>query len=72
MENNKPYIQESMIEDLRIKLNEISFDYLHGFINQFGEEISDDDWSVSQFLRWLQLNNFKIVKEDITDRDLMS
>ena len=33
MENNKPYIQESMIEDLRIKLNEISFDYLPSFIN---------------------------------------
>ena len=41
--------------------------YLQGFINQFEEggehqEISNDDWTVSQFLKWLKLNNFKIVK----------
>jgi len=42
-------------------------DYLQGFINQFEEghkqqELSNDNWSVSQFLEWLQLNNFKIIK----------
>ena len=41
------------------------WDYLEGFINQFiGEEaeLSNDDWTVSDFLEWLKLNKFKIVK----------
>ena len=42
-------------------------DYLQGFINQFEEEgehqeLSNDDWTVSRFLEWMKLNNFKIVK----------
>jgi hypothetical protein len=41
--------------------------YLQGFINQFEEEgehqeLSNDDWTVSRFLEWMKLNNFKIVK----------
>ena len=41
--------------------------YLQGFINQFeqgGEhqELSNDDWTVSRFLEWMKLNNFKILK----------
>lgn len=44
-------------------------DFLQGFINQFEEEgeyqeLSNDDWTVSQFLEWLKLNNFKIVKNE--------
>jgi hypothetical protein len=41
------------------------WDYLEGFINQFiGEEaeLSNDDWTASDFLEWLKLNKFKIVK----------
>jgi hypothetical protein len=43
--------------------------YLQGFINQFEEEgehqeLSNEDWTVSQFLKWLKLNNFKIIKGD--------
>ena len=41
--------------------------YLQGFINQFEEEgehqeLSNDDWTVSQFLKWVKLNNFVIIK----------
>jgi len=43
--------------------------YLQGFINQFEEggehqEISNDDWTVSQFLKWMKINNFIIVKDE--------
>ena len=42
--------------------------YLPGFIKQFEEEgehqeLSNDDWTVSQFLKWLELNKFSIVKD---------
>ncbi len=42
-------------------------DYLDGFIKQFDvnnndHELSDDDWKVSDFLKWLKINNFKINK----------
>lgn len=40
-------------------------DFLDGFIRQFNEELSDKDWTVSEWLKWLKLNNFKIVKNDI-------
>jgi hypothetical protein len=43
--------------------------YLQGFINQFEEEgayqeLSNDDWTVSRFLEWLKLNNYKIIKNE--------
>ena len=45
----------------------VEHNYLQGFINQFEEEgehqeLSNDDWTVSRFLEWMKLNNFKIVK----------
>jgi hypothetical protein len=41
--------------------------YLQGFINQFEEggehqELRNEDWTISQFLKWLKINNFKIIK----------
>lgn len=41
--------------------------YLQGFINQFEEgyelqELSNNDWTVSHFLKWLQVNDFEIIK----------
>ena len=41
--------------------------YLQGFINQFEEngehqEMSNNDWTVSQFLNWLRINNFEIIR----------
>lgn len=45
---------------------EIEYDYLPGFIDQFGDgplgELNTDDWDALQFLRWLELNNYKIIK----------
>jgi len=45
---------------------EIVHDYLPGFIEQFGDgplgELNPDDWDTLQFLRWLQVNNYKITK----------
>ena len=43
--------------------------YLQGFINQFEEEgeyqeLSNDDWTVSEFLKWMKLNKFKIIKDE--------
>lgn len=43
--------------------------YLKNFINQFEEggeyqELSNDDWTVSSFLKWLEINNFEIVKSN--------
>jgi hypothetical protein len=45
------------------------YNYLQGFINQFEEEgehqeLSNDDWTVSQFLKWMKINNFIIVKDE--------
>ena len=47
---------------------EVEYDYLPGFIDQFGDgplgELNPDDWDALQFLRWLKLNNYKIIKND--------
>lgn len=40
-------------------------DYLDGFIKQFEEELSDEDWTVTRWLMWLKLNNFEINKKEI-------
>jgi len=53
-------IQETTLEE---------HNYLQGFINQFEEggehqELSNDDWTVSQFLEWMKLNNFVIIKNE--------
>jgi hypothetical protein len=40
-------------------------DFLPGFINQFDPkegEINGEEWTAVQFLKWLELNKFKIVK----------
>lgn len=45
---------------------EIEPDYLQGFIDQFGDgplgELNPKDWTADQFLKWLKLNNYKIIK----------
>lgn len=53
----------------KVEIKKETHNYLQGFINQFEEggehqEISNNDWTVSSFLQWLQLNNFKIIKID--------
>ena len=40
--------------------------YLPGFIKQFDPEEGEliaENWTVIQFLKWLELNNFNIVKD---------
>ena len=45
---------------------EIQPDYLQGFIDQFGDgplgELNPDDWDALEFLRWLKLNKYKIIR----------
>jgi hypothetical protein len=45
---------------------EIERDYLQGFIDQFGDgplgELDPDEWAALDFLEWLKLNNYKIIK----------
>jgi hypothetical protein len=47
---------------------EIERDYLQGFIDQFGDgplgELNPNEWTVLDFLEWLKLNNYKIIKND--------
>jgi hypothetical protein len=49
-------------------MSNIHTDYLQGFINQFGDgelgELNPQEWDVLQFLKWLKLNNFKIIKRN--------
>ena len=46
---------------------EILNDYLPGFIDQFGDgplgELDPEEWGALDFLRWLEINNYKIVKK---------
>ena len=41
--------------------------YLQGFINQFGTgvlgELDPNEWDALQFLEWLKLNNYEIIKK---------
>jgi hypothetical protein len=45
---------------------EIERDYLQGFIDQFGDgplgELDPNEWTALDFLEWLKLNKYKIVK----------
>jgi hypothetical protein len=44
--------------------------YLQGFINQFQEELDPEEWDALLFLEWLDLNGYKIVKEERKCLDL--
>ena len=48
--------------------NEEQYDHLPGFMNQFGDghlgELDPKEWTALDFLEWLQINNFKIIKND--------
>lgn len=42
------------------------YNYLPGFIKQFDPEegeLNVEDWTAVQFLRWLELNEFHIIKD---------
>ena len=42
--------------------------YLQGFIDQFGTgvlgELDPNEWDALQFLEWLKLNNYEIIKKN--------
>ena len=63
----KRKLASMMRDDEELGLYEEPHNLLPGFINQFEEggeyqELTNEDWSVSQFLKWLKSNNFKIIK----------
>ena len=47
---------------------EIERDYLQGFIDQFGDgplgELNPNEWTALDFLEWLKINKYKIIKEN--------
>lgn len=46
--------------------------FLPGFIKQYDPkegEINGEEWTVIQFLKWLELNQFKIIKDETTKKD---
>ena len=62
------------IEMVKVKIREtenggikINQDYLPCFIDQFGDGtlggLNPEDWDTLEFLKWLELNNYKIVKK---------
>jgi hypothetical protein len=62
--------QESMgnIDERSIILQDEKFNgYLQGFIEQFGDgplgEISPEKWTTLDFLLWLEVNGFEIIKK---------
>ena len=52
----------------KIDFNNDVSDYLLGFIEQFGDgplgELDPEEWTTLNFLEWLKLNKYKIVKND--------
>ena len=51
----------------KIDFNNDVSDYLPGFIEQFGDgplgELDPEEWGALEFLKWLEVNNYKIVKQ---------
>jgi hypothetical protein len=48
--------------DGAFEFEEEIFSYLPSFINQFETELDPHQWDVLEYLKWLNLNGFKIVK----------
>lgn len=49
------------------KKNFKNYNYLPGFINQFDPkegELDEKEWTALDFLTWLKLNKFKIIKNE--------
>lgn len=67
--------EKCAIEMVKIKINEsenrgfeIEKDILQGFIDQFGDgplgELDPNKWTALDFLGWIKLNGYKIIKND--------
>jgi hypothetical protein len=66
-ESTADYIDRHIVQAMVEVAKQEQHDFLPGFIKQFEEggeyqELTNEDWSVSQFLKWLKSNNFKIIK----------
>jgi hypothetical protein len=66
-ESTADYIDRHIVQAMVEVAKQEQHDFLPGFIKQFEEggeyqELTNEDWSVSQFLKWLKSNKFKIVK----------
>lgn len=66
IENNK--LTTDQINYLKSKFNILHDDsLLDGFINQFSDgpqgELDPKQWNALEFLEWLKLNNFEIIKK---------
>ena len=51
--------------ELSLSSKNVAHDYLDGFIEQFhpdNGEFGIDDWTAIDFLEWLKLNKFKVIK----------
>lgn len=69
-ENNKYWTYEIIIPKEEPKQEQHNF--LPGFIKQYDPkegEINGEEWTVIQFLKWLELNQFKIIKDETTKKD---
>lgn len=59
------FVETETIEDWFNKQPTTKHNFLPGFIHQFDSEngeLNDEEWSATRFLKWLELNEFKIIK----------
>ena len=59
------FAERKTIEDLFNRQPTTQHNFLPGFIHQFDPEngeLNDEEWSATRFLKWLELNEFKIIK----------
>jgi len=64
-ESTADYIDRHIIQAMVELHRQEQHDFLPGFINQFDPkegEINGEEWTAVQFLKWLELNKFKIIK----------
>lgn len=59
------FAERDQVDTIFSKQSTTNHNFLPGFINQFDPEngeLNDEEWSASRFLKWLELNEFKIIK----------
>lgn len=60
-------LEERFKKDANMIVMPLSKSYLQGFIDQFGDgeraELDPKEWDALQFLEWLKLNNYEIIKK---------
>jgi hypothetical protein len=64
-ESTADYIDMHIVQAMVELHKQEQHNFLPGFINQFDPkegEINGEEWTAVQFIKWLELNKFKIVK----------